>query len=115
MARPKSARKIDFAPCKGIDLDKAVRAVFDSITDAGLWVDDSRVVDFSRLAKVWYGFDPDALPTPGVVIACAEITSAIAGAALLVDRLFGTSIALAFERIRGGPQHSNPEQEALPI
>jgi len=35
---------------------------------AGLWRDDSRVVEYGRLAKVYAGADPDALSSPGAVI-----------------------------------------------
>lgn len=75
LPRPKSARKADFAPCRGIDVDKALRAVFDAVTAAGLWGDDARVVDMLRLAKVWTGFDDDALPVPGVIVAAAELAA----------------------------------------
>ena len=40
------------------------------LKDAGLFVDDARIVEYVRLSKVWFGFDPDALPTPGVVVRC---------------------------------------------
>ena len=68
--------------------------------DAGLFVDDARIVEYVRLSKVWFGFDPDALPTPGVVVACAEIgTSGSANSATLVSNLYSTSLALAMQRI----------------
>jgi len=105
LPRPKSARKIDFAPCKTPDLSKLARAVEDSMKDAGLFVDDARIVEYVRLSKVWFGFDPDALPTPGVVVACAEIgTSGSANSATLVSNLYSTSLALAMQRIRGLPE-----------
>ena len=44
----------------------------DAITEAGLWADDARVADYHRLAKVWAGFDDDALPVPGVAVAAVE-------------------------------------------
>ena len=76
LPRPKSARKTDTDPSVRPDIEKLVRAVFDSVTDAGLWVDDSRV---SRLesAKVWTGYDSEALMTPGVVIAAVEMKGAV--------------------------------------
>lgn len=73
LQRPKSARKSDVAPCRTPDLSKLVRSTEDAITDAGLWADDARVVEYSRLAKVWWNFDDEALPVPGVVVAAAEI------------------------------------------
>lgn len=48
------------------DLSKLVRSTEDAISDAGLWADDARVVEYARLAKVFPGEDPDALSVPGV-------------------------------------------------
>jgi Holliday junction resolvase RusA-like endonuclease len=47
----------------GDDSDKLARATNDALTDAGVWVDDSRVMDYRRgPAKVYGGCgDPDAL------------------------------------------------------
>lgn len=73
LPRPKSARKLDVCPWKKPDVGKLARAVEDSITAAGLWSDDAQVVDYHRLAKVWTGFDHDALPVPGVLVVAAEI------------------------------------------
>lgn len=42
MLRPKSVTRS--MPTTKPDLDKLVRAVMDSITDAGVWADDSKVV-----------------------------------------------------------------------
>lgn len=42
MLRPKSVKRS--MPTTKPDLDKLVRAVMDSITDAGVWADDSKVV-----------------------------------------------------------------------
>lgn len=71
------------------DLSKLIRATEDALTDAKVWADDSRVVDYTRLAKVYPlhamfggtqdvdGFPPsvisgipdaDALTRPGAVI-----------------------------------------------
>jgi hypothetical protein len=54
------------------DLSKLARSTEDAITEAGLWADDARVSEYARLAKVWPGCDPDALPVPGVVVVCVE-------------------------------------------
>lgn len=44
--RPGTAPKTrDVRPKRGQDLDKLERAVYDSITNAGVWTDDSRVCD----------------------------------------------------------------------
>ena len=51
------------------DLSKLVRSTEDALTSAGLWKDDSRVVEYGRLAKVYVGSDdPDALSCTGAVI-----------------------------------------------
>lgn len=69
MPKPASAPKRRTTwPDKKPDLSKLVRSTEDALTDAGLWVDDSRVVEYSRLAKVFPGEDPQALASPGVRI-----------------------------------------------
>jgi Holliday junction resolvase RusA-like endonuclease len=73
LPRPRSARKVDERPSKKPDVGKLARAVEDSITSAGLWIDDAQVVDYFRLAKVWKGHDSEALPVPGVLVAAVEI------------------------------------------
>jgi Holliday junction resolvase RusA-like endonuclease len=55
-------------PDKKPDVSKLARSTEDAISDAGLWADDARVVEYSRLAKVFPGEDPDALNAPGVRI-----------------------------------------------
>lgn len=50
------------------DLSKLVRSTEDALTIAGVWADDARVVDYTRLAKVYPGRDPEALDEPGVRI-----------------------------------------------
>lgn len=50
------------------DLSKLIRSTEDALTDAGVWADDGRVVDYSRTAKVYPGEDPEALARPGVRI-----------------------------------------------
>ena len=78
-ARPKSHYRTgrnahllrDNAPARpdgSPDLSKLARAVEDSLTDAGVWRDDARVVEYGRLAKVWANEDRDALDRPGVLI-----------------------------------------------
>ncbi len=46
LPRPKSAPKRVIFPVKKPDLDKLVRAVGDGLSDAGVWGDDSQVVDW---------------------------------------------------------------------
>jgi Holliday junction resolvase RusA-like endonuclease len=50
------------------DVSKLARSTEDALTDAGLWRDDARVVEYTRLAKVWADEDRDALHIPGAVI-----------------------------------------------
>jgi hypothetical protein len=68
MPRPVSARKKDAIPHKTPDLSKLVRSTEDACTDAGLWVDDARVAEYARVAKVWTSYDKDALNAPGALI-----------------------------------------------
>lgn len=53
-------------PIKRPDLDKLCRAVFDALTDAGVWKDDSQAV-ILRAQKRYEG-DEYALPRPGLSI-----------------------------------------------
>jgi Holliday junction resolvase RusA-like endonuclease len=50
------------------DLDKLLRSTMDALTDAAVWRDDARVVEYGRIAKVYAGTDGDALDAPGAVI-----------------------------------------------
>lgn len=67
--KPKSAPKRRRTwPDRKPDLSKLLRSTEDALTDAGLIADDARLVEFSRLAKVFPGEDPEALESPGCVI-----------------------------------------------
>jgi Holliday junction resolvase RusA-like endonuclease len=55
-------------PASAPDLSKLLRSTEDALTDAGLWRDDARVVEYLRAAKVYAGEDPDALDSPGAII-----------------------------------------------
>jgi Holliday junction resolvase RusA-like endonuclease len=55
------------------DLSKLLRSTEDALTDAGVWADDARVVEYQRLAKVYPGEDPESLPAPGVYIAVWQV------------------------------------------
>lgn len=69
VAKPTSAPKtITTYPVARPDALKYARATEDSLTDAGVWKDDARVVEYGRLAKVYPGEDPAALPTPGAIV-----------------------------------------------
>lgn len=68
MPRPKSATKTRRHPDRTPDLSKLVRSTEDAITDAGLWVDDARVVACAA-RKIYAGSGlPGALQAPGAVI-----------------------------------------------
>jgi Holliday junction resolvase RusA-like endonuclease len=69
LPKPKSAPKSRRTyPDKKPDLSKLARSTEDALSDAGVWEDDSRVVEYKRLAKVFPGEDPDSLDVPGAVI-----------------------------------------------
>jgi Holliday junction resolvase RusA-like endonuclease len=67
IARPAAAKK-RLAPHTMPDLSKLARATEDALTSAGLWADDARVVEYTRLAKVYPGADREALDRPGAYI-----------------------------------------------
>jgi Holliday junction resolvase RusA-like endonuclease len=52
-------------PCGRPDVSKLCRATEDALTTVGVWVDDARVAEYDRLAKVWCGEDVEALATVG--------------------------------------------------
>jgi Holliday junction resolvase RusA-like endonuclease len=101
LPRPKAAPKRLTRPATTPDLDKLARSTCDALKTAGLIADDSRISEFVRLAKVWAGYDPDALPVPGVIVACCEVSGEeFEYAAYLGGLVYGTRCA-AWERIRG--------------
>jgi Holliday junction resolvase RusA-like endonuclease len=55
------------------DLSKLVRSTEDALTDAGVIADDARIVEFSRVAKVFPNEDPEALDAPGARIEIARL------------------------------------------
>lgn len=69
MPKPASApkRKRTY-PMRMPDLSKLARSTEDALTDAGIWRDDARVVEYARLAKVYPGEDHESLDAPGVRI-----------------------------------------------
>jgi Holliday junction resolvase RusA-like endonuclease len=68
VAKPKSAPKRRTYPCRKPDLSKLIRSTEDALTDAGVWTDDARVVEYERATKVFPNEDPESLNTPGAVI-----------------------------------------------
>lgn len=72
--KPKSAPKSRRTwPDRKPDLSKLLRSTEDALTDAGLIADDARLVEFSRLAKVFPGEDDEALDSPGCIITVERI------------------------------------------
>lgn len=69
MPKPASSpkRKTSY-PMRMPDLSKLARSTEDALTEAGIWRDDARVVEYSRLAKVFPGEDSESLDAPGVRI-----------------------------------------------
>lgn len=59
LPRPKSAPRRITVPCKKPDLDNLIKAVMDGMNQAGVWVDDSRVV--CLMSRKDYGPDPRAV------------------------------------------------------
>jgi crossover junction endodeoxyribonuclease RusA len=84
----------DGAPARpdGIpDLSKLARAVEDALTDARVWTDDARVVEYGRLAKVYAGEDGDALDRPGARIRVWRLADLMAdGSAVWLDYTAGS-------------------------
>lgn len=69
MPKPQGAPKLRRTyPMRTPDLSKLCRSTEDALTTSGIWRDDARVVNYSRLAKVYPGEDPEALEAPGVRI-----------------------------------------------
>lgn len=68
-----SSPPFPFGGTNGGDLDKLVRAVLDSLTDAGVWRDDALVVDI-RARKFYAGEDELALDEAGVDIVLEALT-----------------------------------------
>jgi Holliday junction resolvase RusA-like endonuclease len=69
MPKPTSApKRRKTYPLRTPDLSKLCRSTEDALTQAGIWKDDARVVEYERLAKVYPGEDAEALEAPGVRI-----------------------------------------------
>lgn len=69
LPKPSSAPKRKRTwPNKKPDVSKLARSTEDALVTAGAIRDDARIVEYSRLAKVYPGEDQDALTSPGVLI-----------------------------------------------
>lgn len=55
------------------DLCKLARSTEDAMKAAGVYKDDSRIVEYTRLAKVYVGEDPEALDSTGCFIVLAHM------------------------------------------
>jgi crossover junction endodeoxyribonuclease RusA len=75
--KPGSApkRKRTF-PMRKPDVSKLARSTEDALVDAGLIADDARIVEYTRLAKVFPGEDPESLEAPGVRIEVSLLEAA---------------------------------------
>lgn len=60
-------------PMRKPDVSKLARSTEDALTDAGVIADDARIVEYTRLAKVFPNEDPEALEAPGARILIGEI------------------------------------------
>ncbi|MGH3190011.1 MAG: RusA family crossover junction endodeoxyribonuclease [Streptosporangiaceae bacterium] len=56
------------------DLSKLLRSTEDALTDAGIWRDDSQVVAYSRLEKVYAGHYPQ-IPAAGAMITITQLAA----------------------------------------
>lgn len=78
LPKPKSApKRRRIWPDKRPDISKILRSTEDALSGV-VWNDDSQVVLYTRLAKVYPGEGQDALLTPGVVITVRQIPEAVA-------------------------------------
>ncbi len=66
VAKPKTVKRE--RPTTRPDVNKLLRSTEDALVDAGLLKDDAAIWQYRRLAKVYPGTDPLALPSPGAVI-----------------------------------------------
>lgn len=75
VSKPASApKRRRLYPMRKPDVSKLARSTEDALVDAGMIVDDARIVEYSRLAKVYPGEDIDALESPGCVIEITVVT-----------------------------------------
>jgi Holliday junction resolvase RusA-like endonuclease len=77
LPKPKSAPKRRKTwPDRTPDLSKLARSAEDSLSDAGIWEDDARVIEYRLLAKRYPNEGVDALDRPGVVIRLFPVVEA---------------------------------------
>lgn len=76
-------------PATQPDLSKLLRSTEDALTDGGLISNDGRIVEYTRLAKVYPGEDLEALDRPGAAI---TITTMAVHLAIIRDELAGLGL-----------------------
>jgi Holliday junction resolvase RusA-like endonuclease len=77
LRKPTSAPKTRRTwPDRYPDASKLLRATEDALVQAGAVRDDARLVEYTRLAKVYPGEDPEALAAPGALIAIRPLVEA---------------------------------------
>lgn len=75
LPKPKSApKRRPTAPDKKPDVSKLARSTEDALSDAGVWADDARVVDYEALGKRYPNEGPQALHIPGALIWVRQMT-----------------------------------------
>lgn len=78
LPRPKNAPKTrDILPKKNLDLDKLVRAIFDGMTAAGVWTDDSRAVGLTTFKFFAVGPDLPRIYDPTIHRATPRVEVAV--------------------------------------
>jgi crossover junction endodeoxyribonuclease RusA len=98
MPKPASApKKRQTWPDKKPDVSKLVRSTEDALVAAGVISDDARIVEYTRVAKVFPGEDPEALEATGCVIVIEQLAAQqpVKPAAQRTANLFPTTPAPA--------------------
>jgi crossover junction endodeoxyribonuclease RusA len=84
LPKPSSApKRRQTWPDKKPDVSKLARSTEDALSDAGLWVDDARVVLYECLGKVFPGEHPLALNFPGVRITVRRLDAPLFNAEVI--------------------------------
>lgn len=74
MPKPKAAPKTRQTwPDRTPDLSKLVRSTEDALVTARLIADDARIVEYSRVAKVFPNEDAESLPMPGARVTITRL------------------------------------------
>jgi Holliday junction resolvase RusA-like endonuclease len=59
------------------DVSKLARSTEDALQAAGIIKDDARIVDYTRLGKVYCGEDPEALDSPGALLVLGILVDSV--------------------------------------